>query len=201
MRPSLRLAAALAAVSILALALVGLPALAAAPVPAQADLAAPGAASPSPTPRASHKPKPEKSHVPSEPIELRGTVRAATDEDGAVYTLVDGSGAAWDLEVGPAWWWGASNPLAPYAGKTVTIVGERIRGTRDVDVFTIDGTTIREAGRPPWAGGWKVVGKQHPGWSQDRADRWEAKQDARLARCSADDPPGYCKKLRLPTTP
>jgi len=200
MRPSLRLPAALALVAFLGLALAGVSV--AAPGPIAAGPAVVAAASPSPTPMASHRPRPQKSHVPSEPIELRGTVRAATDEDGAAaYELVDTAGAAWELEVGPPWWWGASNPLAPYVGKTVTIAGERHPGEREVDVLTVDGKAIREAGKPPWAGGWKVVGERHPGWSQARADRWEAKQAARLARCSSANPPGYCKRLRVPTAP
>jgi hypothetical protein len=201
MRTSLRLATVLAAVAMLGVALAGLPVLATAPAPVPVDPAAPAAASPSPAPEASRGPKPEKSPVPSEPIELRGTVRAATDEEGVAYTLVDAAGAAWDLEVGPPWWWGAKHPLAAYVGKTVTVTGERRLGAREVDVFAVDGTTIREAGKPPWAGGWKVVGERHPGWSQDKADRWESKQAARLVRCSSAHPPGYCKKLPVPTAP
>lgn len=200
MRPSLRLPAALALVAILGLALAGVAAAVAAPGPTSAGPAI-AAASPSPTPTAKHPPKPDTSQVPSQPIELRGTVRAATDGEGAAYHLLDTAGASWELEVGPPWWWGASNPLAPYVGRTVTIAGEGRPGEREVDVFTVDGTAIREAGRPPWAGGWKVVGERHPGWSQAKADRWEAKQAGRLARCSSDDPPGYCRKLQVPTAP
>ncbi|MCU0483517.1 MAG: hypothetical protein MUC54_04490 [Chloroflexi bacterium] len=201
MRTSRRLVAALIPVGILAAALAGLPAVAAAPAPLADAPAVLVAASPSPTPRTSHKPKPDKSHVPSEPIELRGTIRAATDEDGTVaYELVDGDGVAWELEAGPPWWWGTSNPLAASVGKTVTLGGERHPGEREVDVLSIDGTAIREAGRPPWAGGPKAVGERHPGWSAAKTDRWEAKQAARLARCDAADPPGYCKDIRVPTT-
>jgi hypothetical protein len=46
----------------------------------------------------------------------------------------------------------------------------------------VDGKTIREPGRPPWAGGWKVVGEKHPGWSQEKADRQAAKDAAKAER-------------------
>jgi hypothetical protein len=45
---------------------------------------------------------------------------------------------------------------------------------------------LREPGKPPWAGGWKVVGEKHPGWSQEKADRFKAK----FGDCF---PPGQCK--------
>jgi opacity protein-like surface antigen len=41
-------------------------------------------------------------------------------------------------------------------------------------------------GKPPWAGGWKRVGEGHPGWSQEKADRFKAK----FGDCF---PPGQCK--------
>jgi hypothetical protein len=49
-------------------------------------------------------------------------------------------------------------------GKTVTIAGTHREGSTDVSVDTVDGTAIRAEGRPPWAGGPKVVGERHPGW-------------------------------------
>jgi hypothetical protein len=45
---------------------------------------------------------------------------------------------------------------------------------------------VREAGKPPWAGGWRRVGERHPGWSQEKADRMKAK----FGDCF---PPGQCK--------
>jgi hypothetical protein len=69
----------------------------------------------------------------------------------------------------------------------VTVTGETHTGSTDVDVLTVDGTVIREPGKPPWAGGWKVVASAHPGWSQEKADRFKAK----FGDCF---PPGQCKK-------
>jgi hypothetical protein len=77
----------------------------------------------------------------------------------------------YQLEAGPTWWWGDANPLAAVVGKHVTITGEQAKGSTDVDVLAIDGTAIRAAGKPPWAGGWKVVGPKHPGWAQWKADK------------------------------
>ena len=68
----------------------------------------------------------------------------------------------------------------------MTVDGEVAEGSTDVDVLAVNGTALREAGKPPWAGGWKVVGKQHPGWSQEKADRFQAK----FGDCF---PPGQCK--------
>ena len=75
------------------------------------------------------------------------------------------------LSAGPKWWWGDASPLAGAVGKTVTIDGEQAEGSDEVDVLAIDGTAIRAAGKPPWAGGWKVVGERHPGWAQWKVDK------------------------------
>ena len=55
-------------------------------------------------------------------------------------------------------------PLAPYVGKTVNVVGTYREGSTEVDVATVNGTAIREEGRPPWAAGPARVGEKHPGW-------------------------------------
>ena len=68
----------------------------------------------------------------------------------------------------------------------VSITGERHLGAIEIDVLSIDGTVLREPGKPPWAGGWKRVGELHPGWTQAKADR----SDATVADCF---PPGQCK--------
>ena len=65
-------------------------------------------------------------------------------------------------------------------------IGDKTAAQTEVDVLAVDGTVIREAGRPPWAGGWKRVGERHPGWSQEKADRFKAKFGACF-------PPGQCK--------
>jgi hypothetical protein len=145
------------------------------------------AASPSPSggaggaPAASHEPKgPKASHEPEVSVTLKGTVAATTATDGSVdYTIV-ANGKTLKLEAGPKWFWGDKNPLKAFVGKSVTIVGEQ--SADEVDVETVDGQAIRAPGKPPWAGGWKVVGSAHPGWSQAKADRFQAKQVAKAAR-------------------
>jgi hypothetical protein len=46
----------------------------------------------------------------------------------------------------------------------VTVTGETRPGSSEVDVRTVGGTTIREPGKPPWAGGPWRIGERHPGW-------------------------------------
>ena len=127
-----------------------------------------------------------KEKVPTTPITISGTIEVATDENGKdTYTLTD-AGTTYTLSAGPPWFFGKNHPLEPFVGQSVTVDGELADGTTDVDVVAVDGTALREAGKPPWAGGWKVVGERHPGWSQDKADRFEAK----FGDCF---PPGQCR--------
>jgi hypothetical protein len=143
--------------------------------------------------------KARKAKVPKEPITIRGSVTAATDADGnAVYRMTSG-GTTYDLEAGPAWFHGDNHPLKAFAGKTVTIVGEIAEGSTEVSVDTVDGNALREGGKPPWAGGWKRVGEAHPGWSQEKADRMQAKADRMKARFGDCFPPGQCKQDDAPT--
>ena len=135
----------------------------------------------------------QKDKTPKAPITLNGTIEKSTvaGEDGKEaetrYTLVDG-GKTYNLQAGPKWFFDAgSYPLDPYVGKSVKIEGEVAEGSTDVEVISIDGKPLREAGKPPWAGGWKVVGEKHPGWSQEKADRFKAK----FGDCF---PPGQCKE-------
>jgi hypothetical protein len=129
--------------------------------------------------------KPDKD-VAKSTITIKGTVEVAADAEGKdVYSLKDG-GKTWQLEAGPPWFFGDKYPLKPFVGKNVTIVGEVAEGSTEVDVVSVDGTALRTAGRPPWAGGWRVVGAAHPGWSQEKADRMQAK----FGDCF---PPGQCK--------
>ena len=126
-----------------------------------------------------------KEKVEKVPITISGTVDVATDENGKdAYTLRDG-GTTYTLEAGPSWFFGNDHPLKAYVGESVTVEGEVAEGSTEVDVISINGTALREAGKPAWAGGWKVVGEAHPGWSQDKADRFEAK----FGGCW---PPGHC---------
>ncbi|HEX5015234.1 MAG TPA: hypothetical protein VFV72_13870 [Candidatus Limnocylindrales bacterium] len=113
--------------------------------------------------------KPDKDHAPEHPVTLTGVVKAASGDEGG-YTLTVGS-TVYELSAGPKWWWGDNNPLAKHVGKTVKIDGEKAEGSTEIDVLAIDGTAIRAAGKPPWAGGWKVVGPKHPGWAQWKIDK------------------------------
>jgi hypothetical protein len=152
-------------------ALVAMPALAADPSPPAGPPGQQG--------------KPEK--VAKSPINLTGTVAASTDSTGKVtYTLRSG-GTTYTLEAGPAWFHGDKHPLKAYVGKSVRVVGERAAGATEVAVQSVDGKAVRASGKPPWAGGWKVVGERHPGWSKEKADRFKAK----FGGCF---PPGQCKE-------
>ena len=128
----------------------------------------------------------QKDKPATAPITLNGTIETSTDADGnTIYTLTDG-GTTYTLEAGPKWFFGDDYPLDPYVGQDVTVEGEIAEGTTEVDVKSIDGTSLRGEGKPPWAGGWKAVGERHPGWSQAKADRFQAK----FGGCF---PPGQCK--------
>ena len=129
---------------------------------------------------------PKASKEPKVEVTLSGTVEAATDADGkTTYTLASG-GTTYTLGAGPSWFHGDSHPLAAVVGDSVTIVGEHAEGSTDVDVLSINGTELRAAGKPAWAGGWRRIGAKHPGWSQAKLDRFEA----RFGECW---PPGRCK--------
>ena len=139
-------------------------------------------------------PKEKKDKAPEQPVTLQGTVSAGTDEDGdPTYELTSG-GKTYQLDAGPPWYHGDNHPLKPFVGQSVTITGEAAEGSTEVDVLTVNGTAIREPGKPPWAGGWKRVGERHPGWSEEKAARWAekaAKQRQKFGDCW---PPGHCKQ-------
>ncbi len=134
-------------------------------------------------------------------VTVSGTLGTRIAADGSTeYTLTSGDTVLL-LDAGPAWFFRDAYPLAPFVGKQVTIGGEQKEGSTSVDVLTVDGTALREPGKPPWAGGWKKVGKDHPGWTQEKADRQAAKQADRAAKRAAKMerfglqcwPPGHCK--------
>ena len=128
----------------------------------------------------------QKEKKPTAPITISGTVESSTDAEGdKVYTLTDG-GKTYKLGAGPKWFF-ETYPLEQYVGKSVTIEGEIAEGSDEVDVLSVNGTALRAAGKPPWAGGWKAVGERHPGWSQAKADKFKAK----FGDCF---PPGQCKE-------
>ena len=175
------------------------PEASAAPSTSVAASNAPAAASTAPERgKPSKAPKPERAATPEKqdetPVTLTGKVGTRTNADGDTeYTLAVGAKTL-VLEAGPSWFYGDKHPLKPFVGKTVTVVGEQEVGKDEIDVRSVDGTVIRADGKPPWAGGWKRVGKNHPGWSQEKWDKWQAKVDDKKARFGVDCwPPGLCK--------
>lgn len=182
---------------------VALPALAADPSGSPTIL--PVVASPEPTasPAPTKAPKPETSpgagraprtaKDPATAVTVSGTVGTRTTDWTTEYTLTSG-GTVVVLDAGPPWFFGDDHPLKPFVGEQVTIVGTQRAGDDEVDVDTVNGTALRAPGKPPWAGGWKVVGKDHPGWSQEKWDRWQAKAAAKAQQRGVDCwPPGHCK--------
>jgi hypothetical protein len=128
----------------------------------------------------------DRAEVEEQPITVAGTMARSIDAEGeTVYTLQSGT-ETYILEAGPWWYRSDDHPLGPYVGMDVSITGERPVGATEIDVLSIDGTVLREPGKPPWAGGWKRVGEPHPGWTQAKADRY----DATVADCF---PPGRCR--------
>src|SRR5262245_51473612 len=132
----------------------------------------PLAPSTSPTPPGHSKPdkspKPgqgnQKAKAPEVDVTVTGTVQQGTDGQGRPTFTVTANGKTWELSAGPAWFWGDKNPLKAFVGKSVTIAGSSQTGSSELDVATVDGTAIRAAGKPPWAGGPWHVGSSHPGW-------------------------------------
>ncbi len=139
-------------------------------------------------------PKEKKDKVPEQPVTLEGTVTAGTDDDGdPSYELTSG-GTTYQLDAGPPWYHGDNHPLKPFVGQSVTITGEAAEGSTEVDVMTVNGTVVREPGKPPWAGGWKRVGERHPGWSEEKAARWAEKAAKKGQKFGGCWPPGHCKQ-------
>ena len=206
---SLRLLVAVIALAAL-VAVIALPALAAdpssspasEPTPTASPTAEPVATDGDGTPIPEKPPKPDKPDKPAktdktkgEPVTLSGTVGTRTDGDGHTEYTLDTGTAVLVLDAGPSWFFGDDHPLKGHVGKRVTIVGERRAGDDEVDVETVDGVRLREPGKPPWAGGPKVVGERHPGWSAEKAERWEAKRAAKAERHGSSCwPPGHCKQ-------
>jgi hypothetical protein len=137
---------------------------------------------------------PKADRAPALDVTVTGTVGTRTDTKGRTeYTLTTGSTVR-VLGAGPPWFWGDDHPLQAYVGKQVTVSGTQRAGDAEVSVVSVNGTVIREPGRPPWAGGWKAVGEAHPGLSQEKADRWAAKRAEMAERHGTDCwPPGLCK--------
>ena len=179
-----------------------------------ADPSASPAASASPKPHATkpgsagERAKPDKpdkvdkaKRAPAVEVTLTGTIATRTTAAGETeYTLTTGATTV-TLDAGPAWFFKDAYPLKPFIGKRVTIVGEQRTGSTEVDVRSVDGTLLRAPGRPPWAGGWKRVGKDHPGWTQEKWDCWQSRMGDKAKRHGVDCwPPGLCKKPETPAS-
>ena len=105
---------------------------------------------------------------------LTGQLKTVKDADGDTeYTI-----GTTRISVGPSWFWGTKNPLTGLVGDTVTVAGHLDDGTGptkdkasdttkvrvpEFEVYSVNGKTVREPGKPAWAGGPKVVGAVHPG--------------------------------------
>lgn len=186
------------------LALLGVVAL---PVLAADPSASPGASA-APSPRATkpgsagERAKPDKANrAPEVEVTLTGTVATRTTAAGETeYTLTAGSSIV-TLDAGPAWFFKDAYPLKPFIGKRVTIVGGQRTGSTEVEVRSVDGKALRAPGRPPWAGGWKRVGKDHPGWTQEKWDRWQSRMGDKAKQHGVDCwPPGLCKPPEPPAS-
>lgn len=179
---------------VLLLAAVALPTLAAGPGASPGDAPAVQPAQAEQPPDPGRGPKEKKAKVAKAPITISGTVSATTDDNGRREYRMSSGGTSYLLDGGPSWFYGEDHPLEKHVGKSVTIVGEVAEGATEVDVVTVDGTALREPGRPPWAGGWQRVGADHPGWSQEKADRMADKLERRKAKFGDCFPPGLCKQ-------
>lgn len=151
-------------------------------------------AEPSAPPGKEKAPGQQKERAPQVEVTLNGTVERTTDERGRpVFTLTQG-GTTWELSAGPKWWWGEDGgPLGAFVGKNVEIKGSHREGSTDVGVDSVDGQALRaeNAGRPPWAGGPKVVGEKHPAWKAWQGARADGRRGDGLGRGAA---PGQLKE-------
>jgi hypothetical protein len=171
---------------------VAIPVLAASPAPSAAPSSKAG---PEGSERPDRSGKPEKPGKPAKAdqgpevaITLTGTVVQGKDGQGRPTFTMTAQGKTWTLADGPPWFWGDKNPLAAYAGKTVTVAGTQEAGGTEIDVETVDGKALRAPGKPPWAGGPWVVGPKHPGWKPWMADGKPGKGQGR------EQAPGQLKK-------
>jgi hypothetical protein len=165
---------ALLAVAVIATLAIAIPVIAADP-----SSSPPGQTKPekSPKPGKSGNPgqekKAERDKAPKTPevdVTVEGTVQQSTDDKGRPTFTLTAAGKTWELSAGPPWYWGDKNPLKAFVGKSVKIAGSTHEGSTELDVETVDGTAIRAAGKPPWAGGPWAVGSIHPGGKPWMAD-------------------------------
>ena len=135
---------------------------------------------------------------------------ASDDADGRPgYFLELEDGTLIELSFGPSWFWGDLNPLSLLVGDDVTVGGqlrdgepnenasdtakERAAHAPGIKVRTVNGLKLRDQGKPPWAGGPKVVGEVHPGydgWSKAQAAKAEKADKAAKPEKPAGGKPG-----------
>ncbi len=147
----------------------------------------------------------EKADLAATSKSVTGLVTEGTNADGqTTYYLTPEGGEPIELSYGPAWLWGLASPLQQLVGTEVTVVGQLRDGVPNdnasemaqaqadaspvLHVRSIVGLELRENGKPPWAGGPKVVGEAHPGyegWSEGQAEK-AADKAARAAEKAAD---------------
>jgi len=137
---------------------VVLPSTTAAPVASNAP--SPAAASGEKDEDENESADPKEAETP--PISVTGIIEIDATGKHPHYTLKAGS-VVYELETGPWWFWGDTHPLAAFVGKAVTVLGQA-EGEHGIEVYSANGTKIREPGKPPWAGGPWVQGEKHPGW-------------------------------------
>lgn len=181
------------------IAVIALPTFAADPSASPGGSAAPAAtAAPTAKAKPEKSPKPDRAAKPGKgpatDVTVSGTVGTRTDADGRTeYTLTAGA-TTYVLDGGPSWFYGDAHPLKAYVGKRVTITGSQRAGEDELDVDAVDGKALRAGGKPPWAGGWKRVGERHPGWTQEKWDRWQTKAAGKAKALGISCfPPGQCK--------
>ena len=190
---------ALLLVAIVATLAIAIPVLGADPSPSAGP---PGQSKPdksgkpdkdTPTPGKPRRPR-RPAKTPEVDVTVEGTVQQGTDGQGRPSFTLTAGGTTWELSAGPPWYWGDKNPLAAYVGKSVKIAGSHHEGETELDVATVDGTAIRAAGKPPWAGGPGSSGRRTPagrtGWpTESRARAWAAKVPPARRRTRRPKPP------------
>ena len=130
------------------------------------------------------KPAKNEAKQPAAVVSATGKLVKVTVGNDMRYVLQDASGkTVYYLEAGPKWYCGtAAYPLDKYAGQQVTVTGvvEQPKANKPpknpkanqapkapldapmLEVYTINNDKIRDAGKPPWAGGPKN-NPNHPG--------------------------------------
>lgn len=137
-------------------------------------------------PTAAKQTKPAKNEAkqPAAVVSATGKLVKVTAGDDIRYAVQDSAGkTVYYLEAGPKWYYGTGTyPLDKYAGQQVTVTGvvEQPKANKPaknpkanqapktpldaliLEVYSVNNDKIRDAGKPPWAGGPKN-NPNHPG--------------------------------------